>query len=142
MKNVPNCSIGTIAACNTVPGLTTWTTYDPISQNISVSAGWNYVILQEQNEKIQLSIFSSHGSGNIPAGAPSQYWPSRWTTTQHVISFPSQPYENTQPDFILYNTENRPVIQFTTKINYSLGDSSVVSFFYTGSIANNLTIKT
>lgn len=123
-------------------GITTWTTYDPITQNIPVTAAWSYVILQEQNGKIQLSIFSSHSNGNIPSGAPSQYWPSRWTTTQHVISFPSQPFGTEQPDFILYNTENRPVIQFTTKINYTLKDSSVVSFFYTGSIANTLTIKT
>lgn len=123
-------------------GITTWTTYDPITENIPVTAAWSYVILQEQNGKIQLSIFSSHGDGNIPAGAPSSYWPSRWTTTQHVISFPSQPFGTEQPNFILYNTENRPVIQFTTKINYTLKDSSVVSFFYTGSIANNLTIKT
>lgn len=104
-------------------------------------SGWNYIILQEQNGKIQLAIFSSHGNGTLPAGAPSTYWPARWNTMQHVISFPSQPLGTTQPDFILYNTENSPVIRLTTKINFAHGDSSVVSFFYTGSIADTLTIK-
>lgn len=141
MKSIPNGSIGTIAACNTVPGLTTWTTYDPITQDIQLTTGYHYIFLQEQNKEIQLAIFSSHGTGIFPKGAPSPYWPARWNTIQHVISFPSQPYENTQPNFILYNTENRPVIRLTAKINYTYNDTSVVSLFYTGSIANTLTIK-
>ena len=140
-KNVPSGSIGTIAACSTVQGISTWTTYDPKTQNIPLTSGYNYIILQEQNGKIQLAVFSSHGSGSLPAGVPSTYWPARWDTTQHVISFPSQPLGTTQPDFILYNTENSPVIHFTTKINFAYGDTSVVSFFYTGSIAETLTIK-